>query len=209
MEAYQAALRGETALKRMIGESRSRSGTVGAVVDSYFSSKTFQRLAGATRQWRAADLKRFSSKYSDRYIRDLQVSHIKNIINEENTLTMRNRLLSALRALMVHCIDDLNIREDDPTRAVKLLRIETDGHYTWNEDDIVTFEKTHPIGSRARKAFALLLYTLQRRSDILTLGPQNIRNGAFRIRQQKTGTTLSIPVHPDLMRILEATPMIT
>src|SRR6516164_4982507 len=49
MEAYQAALAGVTAPKRHIGEGRSRSGTVDAVVSSYLNSKNFLRLAKNTR----------------------------------------------------------------------------------------------------------------------------------------------------------------
>ncbi|MET0539920.1 MAG: tyrosine-type recombinase/integrase, partial [Xanthobacteraceae bacterium] len=39
------------------------------------------------------------------------------------------------------------------------------------------------------------------------LGPQHIRNGVLTVRQQKTGAGLAIPVHPELRRVLDATPM--
>lgn len=68
------------------------------------------------------------------------------------------------------------------------------------------FEATHPIGSRARLAFGLLLYTTQRRADIVQMGRQHIRDGALHVTQSKTGTALEIPVHEDLQRLLDATP---
>jgi integrase len=38
------------------------------------------------------------------------------------------------------------------------------------------------------------------------MGPQHIRNGMLRVRQQKTKAALSIPVHPDLQAVLNAAP---
>jgi hypothetical protein len=52
----------------------------------------------------------------------------------------------------------------------------------------------------------LLLFTAQRRSDVVKMGRQHIRNGVVHVRQQKTGAQLAIPVHPDLQAIVEATP---
>ena len=80
------------------------------------------------------------------------------------------------------------------------------GIYTWSEADIANFEAKHPIGSRARLALALLLYTAQRRSDVIRLGRQHIRDGAIHVSQQKTGASLVIPVHSELALIIDATP---
>ena len=69
------------------------------------------------------------------------------------------------------------------------------------------FEKRHPIGTRPRLAFGLLLYTGQRRSDVVRMGRQHIdKNGAIRMRQLKTGAELAIPVHAELDAIIAETP---
>ena len=53
---------------------------------------------------------------------------------------------------------------------------------------------------------ALLLYTGQRRSDLVTMGPQHVdKNGAIHVRQVKTGVTLVILVHSALQTIIDAT----
>jgi hypothetical protein len=75
------------------------------------------------------------------------------------------------------------LREDDPTRDVKAIRIKSDGYHSWNDDEIAQFEKRHPVGTPARLALALLLYTGHRRSDVVRMGPQHIRNGMFSVRQ--------------------------
>ena len=48
---------------------------------------------------------------------------------------------------------------------MKAIRVKSDGFHSWTDDEIAQFEKRHPIGSRARLALALVLYTGQRRSS--------------------------------------------
>ena len=62
------------------------------------------------------------------------------------------------------------------------------------------------MGSKPRLALALLLYTAQRRSDVVRIGRQHIKDGVLTVKQQKTGVTLAIPVHPHLQAVLDATP---
>lgn len=38
------------------------------------------------------------------------------------------------------------------------------------------------------------------------MGRQHIRNGAIDVRQQKTGTVLTVPIHPVLKIVIDATP---
>jgi integrase len=61
------------------------------------------------------------------------------------------------------------------------------------------------MGSKPRLALALLLYTGQRRSDVVKMGRQHIRAGVLTVKQEKTGATLAIPVHPHLQAVLDAT----
>jgi integrase len=116
-----------------------------------------------------------------------------------------NALRNILRALMRHAIE-IGLRTDDPTRDVRAIRLKSDGYHSWLDDEIAQFENRHPIGSRARLALALLLNTGQRRSDVIKMGRQNIRNGFLHIRQQKTGIVLLIPVHTALAGIIAQTP---
>ena len=45
----------------------------------------------------------------------------------------------------------------------------------------------------------------QRRSDIVHLGRQHIRDGMLQIRQKKTGAELAIPIHPELQVMISNT----
>lgn len=94
----------------------------------------------------------------------------------------------------------------DPTLGITPAKAKTDGFRTWDESDIAAFEAKHPIGTKERLALALLLYTVQRRGDVVRMGRQHVRDGMIAVRQSKTGTMLSIPIHPELRAMLAATP---
>jgi integrase len=61
---------------------------------------------------------------------------------------------------------------------------------------------TKHIGSNARLAIALGLYTVQRRADVVRMGHQHVRNGLLHVKQKKTGVELDLPVRPELAIIL-------
>ncbi|MGA8229781.1 MAG: hypothetical protein WCA55_24975, partial [Xanthobacteraceae bacterium] len=89
----------------------------------------------------------------------------------------------------------------------RLGRRKGDGYHTWTEQEIAQFEAHHPIGSKPRLALALGIYSGQRRTDVVAMGRQHIRDGVLYLTQSKTGTSLAIPVHPDLAAIIDATPI--
>jgi integrase len=204
MAAYQAAM--EDAPRVEIGAARTKPGTVAAAVVSYFNSWAFRNLADETRRTRKNILERFREQHGDKRIALLQPDHVKAILAAKaGTPQAANNFLKTVRALMQHCIT-AGLRADDPTHGIRGTKIKTDGYRTWTEADIEAFEARHPVGSRARLALALLLYTAQRRSDVVRMGRQHVRNGALSVRQQKTGRALEIPVHPALQAVLDATP---
>lgn len=79
-------------------------------------------------------------------------------------------------------------------------------HHSWTDDEIAQFEATHAIGTRARLAFALHLYTGQRLSDVTRMTWRAIDGDSIRVTQVKTGAELRIRIHPKLRAILDAAP---
>jgi integrase len=99
-----------------------------------------------------------------------------------------------------------------PNPAVGLSKLgnPTEGWHTWTDDEIRQFEDRHPIGSKARLAFALLLYTGVRRSDVVALGRQHEHHGRLRFRPFKGRRChpifIDIPILPILANIIAASP---
>ena len=68
MDAYQAALDGQTAPERQIGAKRTRPGTVNAAVVGYYTCLAFRSLAPSTQKMRRAILERFREDHGDKRI---------------------------------------------------------------------------------------------------------------------------------------------
>lgn len=113
-----------------------------------------------------------------------------------------NDLLKKIRLLMRFAID-AGWRTDDPTQRMK--RYASKEFHTWDEAQIASYEKHWPIGSKERLAFGLLLFTGQRRSDIIGMSWRDIEDGLIRVIQAKTGNKVWVPIHPRLREILAAT----
>ncbi len=207
MEKYETALGGEAAPRSELGLARSKTGTVAAAVAGYFGSLAFSGLAETTRTTRRRILERFRTDHGDKGVATLGRVHVERLVSAKagKPGTALNFLV-ALRGLMRHAIT-VGLRSDDPTAGIRGPKFRSAGFYSWTESDIAAFEAKHPTGSRARLAFALLLYTAQRRADVVLLGRQHLRDGLLQVRQSKTGAVLTIPLHPELRAVLDATPI--
>jgi integrase len=125
--------------------------------------------------------------------------------NRTDTPSAANNWLRMVRMLMQIAIE-MGLRNDDPTLGIKTLKIKSDGFQIWAAEHIEKYRAKHAIGTRPRLALELLLNTAQRRSDVVRMGRQHIRDGILSIRQQKTGMLVEIPVLPELQEALDAIP---
>lgn len=206
MQQYAAALDGVTLQKRMIGANRTRPGSFDALCVAYYRSPEFLSLKDSTKQTYRGVIERFRKKHGRKRVAQLTRKHVKALIGEmEATPAAGNRLLSILQILLDVAMDHEMINRN-PARGVKGFRKKTEGFHSWTDAEILQFESTHPKGSRARLALDLLLYTAQRRSDVVQMGWQHVSDDSLQVTQQKTGTRLKIPIHPNLQKALDQLP---
>src|SRR5262252_1063133 len=202
MAEYEKAMSGA---RTAIGAGRVKPGSVAAVVAEYLDSRQFfgSKSAG-TQRMRRGILERFRAAYSERPFARLPAEWIEALLDSKPPHAARS-WLATLRSLCQFGVKRRYLRSD-PTANIKQRAIKGDGFHTWSEEEIAQFEARHPVGTKPRLAFALLLYTAQRRSDVVRMGRQHIRDGVLTVKQQKTGVELPIPVHPHLQAVLDATP---
>ena len=206
MAAHEAAMKGERLPRHEVGSERTMPGSINALCIAYFGSGDFKVLSPSTQCTYRGILEHFRAEHGTKRVAMLQRQHILRIMaSKVETPAAAHNLLRMIRLIMKFAVMH-GWRPDDPTVGLKSPKMKSGGFYTWTEEDIARFESKHPIGSRARLAFALLLYTAQRRSDAIRMGKQHIRDGVLAIRQQKTGTLVEVPVHSDLRAIIDATP---
>jgi integrase len=223
MRQYAAALDGVTARTTNIGAERTIFGSLDWLVAAYLdcsetSRSPFKTQAAETRRTRRNILDNLRTAYGrmplfrtdGRGNRSMLLTrqHVQKMVNEKVATPFAQRnFLNTLRAMFAWSVEEGEL-PDNPTLGVTRAKAKTAGYPTWSEAEIARFEARHPVGTKARLAFALLLHTGQRRGDIVRMGPQHIHNGALAITQEKTGTTVAIPVHPKLREIIDATPMV-
>ena len=107
-----------------------------------------------------------------------------------------------LKILIKHAVD-IGWMKGDP--MVGLKRPEGGTISPWTEEKVLLFKECWPLGTRQHLAFSLTEFLGQRRSDTHRMLWQDInpRSGRIKVVQQKTGTKLEIPIHEDLLYVLD------
>lgn len=202
LAAYQAATAG--AARGSGGAPRVAPGSIEALARSYLASASFRSMRPSTQAAYRRIVAGLVRTRGDRPWALLEARHVRAMLDGmADTPAAANHLLRTLRALAGHAID-AGIRGDDPTQGVKRLRERGEGAATWTEADIAAYEARWPPGTQQRLALALLLWTGQRRSDIVRMGWDDLRGDEIEIVQVKTGARLTIPLAPELAALIPA-----
>jgi integrase len=207
MKQYAAVLEGVTVAQTAeVGAGRTIPGSFDALCVSYYRSPKFQALNPSTQAVRRNVIERFRNDHGKKPLARLTRAHISEIIGAKaKTPEAANNLLKVLRVLLNHAVAR-DMIPTNPAFGVERYASRGEGIHTWSEAEVAQFEAHHPIGSKARLALALMLYTAARRSDVVRLGWQHVHSDAIAFRQKKTDEPLVIPIHPTLTKVLAATP---
>jgi integrase len=206
MRQYAAALDGVKAQAAEAGSDRTTPGSINALCVAYYRSTDFANLKPSTQAQRRNVIEKFRAEHGTKPIKGLGRNHISDLIKAKaETPEAANHLLKVLRVMLAYAVS-LEMIAVNPAVGVKKYRKRGDGFHLWSEDEIAQFEARHPIGTKARAALAIMLYTAQRRGDIIRMGWQHLVGDEITVKQQKTGITLVIPIHPKLRQVLEALP---
>ena len=190
MRQYAAALEGTKVQASDIGVERTLPHTLGALIKTYLdpaSTSLLRTRAAETQRTQRNILENFAEEHghkplyrtekNGRRIMLLSSEHMQAIVNgKASTPFAQRNFLNTVRVMFQWAKREGRI-PDDPTAGVTREKVKTTGYKTWSEAEIERFETTHPISGKARLAFALLLYTGQRRGDVVKLGRHNIDGG--------------------------------
>lgn len=181
-----------------------------ALCIGYYGSPKFHKYDQSTKAWQRRALDRICKNHGAKPVAMLTSKYVRKLRDELiATPAAAKHRLKALRALFGWAVEEEET-DSNPTIGVKAIEYKSDGHHTWTIEEVEKYEQRHPIGTQARLAMALLLYTSWRREDAVRLGQQHIQNGRFLYRQAKnedrSPVDMDIPVHADLAAIIAATP---
>lgn len=189
------------------GIDRIAPGTMDDLITQFYRSTTWNNIPKeSTKRTYRGELERFRVKNGKKLVRQITAKSIVRLMEKRaETPSAAANLLKRLRTLFDYAII-IGMRRDNPAKAVKPPKSKSKGFHEWTEDEIAQFEKHHKVGTKARVALAIFLYTAQRRSDAAVMGEDPKRPGYVRVRQLKTDAMLSIRMHPKLKEAVNACP---
>jgi integrase len=99
----------------------------------------------------------------------------------------------------------------NPCAGIKKLKPKRGGGFhAWTVEEVAAYEAVHAIGTQARVAFDLALYTLQGRSDVARFGPEHVTltdDGPWLVfRRKKSDNPIEIPIIDPLAESIAARP---
>jgi integrase/recombinase XerD len=219
MDAYKEAVAGAT--EALPQHKPSKRGSFRHLCQLYMSASNVEwmRLDPDTRNWQRRALDHICQTHADKPVALMTSKHVKRLRDElKDTPSQSQKLLKALRAMFAWA-NEAEEADNNPTIGVKAIKFMTEGHHAWTLSEVEQFECRHAIGSKARLAMGLLLYTSWRREDAVRLGTQHIvevrkpdgsTEKRIRYRQAKNEhrnpVDMDVPLHPDLAELIEATP---
>lgn len=209
MEAYRKALSGEAhSATKPTGAAKATSGSLRWLCEGYFQSAEFRRLDNSTKRVRRNILDELCRDHGAKPAVQMLPRHVRALRDHRaDRPEAANAIVKALRQIFTFGVAT-DLITSNPAREVSYLRSGSQGFHSWTPEEIKAFEDQHPVGTPARLAFALLLYTGQRRSDVVRFGRQHVRNGWLKFTQHKNRrakpVTLEIPIIYELQSIIDA-----
>jgi integrase len=178
--------------------------SITALILEYYRSTEFRQLADSTRRAYRGQLDRFRAAHGDKGALSIGTHHLEAIFlgmgdTPEAAANLRKRLRRVFRLAV-----RLGWRRDNPVNETEITRKRDRGIKGWTDEDLAAFEAHWASGTRERLAYALCLYTGQRRSDVIRMGRQHVSGGRISVVQQKTAHRLKIRIHPRLAEEIAA-----
>lgn len=219
-EEYRAF--GESKLEERPVAGKWGPGTAGDLVARYVSSPTRLGPSLTTQAKVRRIVDSFRDEHGHRYVADFTFEAIDTIISRKRVKVLGGKRpeggIEAARKLRKELMRLFDYAEkigmrplgSNPVRHSEKVRVpageRSKGYHTWSETEIAQYRAKHKLGTNARAAMELMLWTGQRRVDAIKLGPADILNGRFALVQTKGGKGLQLSLAPQLQEALDALP---
>lgn len=200
--AYEAALSGAPVEQA----SPARTGSVAWLVAKYKLSGKFLSAAESTQYFRGNFLRQMVDKVGEKPYSQITKKVIQNSMESRSgTPHHANNMLVAISQMFEWALDNDYVKENPCAEVKPFPTPQSDGHHTWTVEEVEQYRAHHKVGTRARLALDLLLFTGLRRSDIIKVGKQHVREGLLTFRTRKTKAVVYIPIFPELRASIDAT----
>ena len=223
LDAYRGLLAdsqsGKLSIRPKHADNLPEAGTYRWLCIEYFKSSRFMNLDPRTQKVRRRVLELTceepiypgaKERFADCPLARFAAKSVKVLRDRKAGLPEAgNERVKLIRAMFAWAVEEEHVSQN-PARDVPLTKTGSTGFHAWDLGEVEKFELRHPIGTKARLALALLMWTGARRSDVVLIGKQHVRDGWLKFTQQKnrnrTPVTIEIPILAELQRIIDASP---
>jgi integrase/recombinase XerD len=204
VQEYQEAMAGV----QKTGAAAIKPGSFRHLCVKYFGSKKFRLLDNSTQSWQRRSLEGICAAKGHLPLARMESRHVRQIRNEkEETPAAANMRMKAMRAMFSWANEEEEFH-GNPTLGVKNIKYVERGHHSWTLEEVEQYRARHKLGTKARVALDLIVYTTGRREDIPRFGPQHFKNGRIKYRQGKNDKRapidIDIPIHAELQKSIDA-----
>lgn len=183
-------------------------GSFGWAIGQFLASKEFAERAELTRRYSRRLLDELRKSYGAGLMRDMQPRHVKqwrNEMRDAHSTSVADVAISLISNVWQYTDEYLDLDlVADPTKGISRIHKGKKEREAWPPELIDRFIAVAP--QNLRLAIKLLLFTGQRRSDVVKMTRQSFDGVSIEVRQQTTKVPLCIHCHEDLQAELVALP---
>lgn len=188
------------------GRDRALPGSMADLLARYLRSGDFSG-ADVTRAKNRRILENYVADRKDWPVAEVTWEPLENLLKKKaDTHPAAARNLRKQLARLFAFAKRARMIRDNPMAEVKIKVPKTEGHHTWTEEEVWQYQEKHKLGTTARLALELMLWTGNRRGDASSLRKDQIKRGAFEFAQEKGKKALRLPMAAPLAEAIAAMP---
>ncbi|MFV1850167.1 MAG: tyrosine-type recombinase/integrase [Thalassospira sp.] len=190
-------------------EGQNWPGSIGWVIAKYKNSRGFKELAEGTKKFYIQYMNEVHALGPDLPISAFTTPMLQDFVDTFDGIKGADRKLKTILNLLFKTAIKWEVMDKNPAQFLETTQ-GSRRQIVWEPAEIEAWYHAAQFGDRAfatTTAFCLLQYTAQRPIDVLKMPVShfNPATNMIRVRQQKTGAFLEIPLHRDAIdRIAEA-----
>jgi site-specific recombinase XerD len=172
------------------------TGSFGALVRDYLASAAYKEKRARTAAEYRRVLEGLVTAHGHKPVYQLRRRHVRKIRDERSeTPGAANTILRLLKIVLNFAVEEEWI-PFSPAAKMRLLKV---GEWrAWSDEECAAFEARWAPGTMERRAYALAVYTGQRKGDLVLMARAHRKSGVIRVVQSKTGKEMWVPEHREL-----------
>jgi len=202
------------ALTGVIGLDRVKRGTVNDLAARFYQSVGFRNVSKSWQTTLRQVIEGFREEAGGDLVENFRPRHINALIARRMEQTVINgkraggthaaqRFREVMLRLFKFAVAEEMI-EKNPVEQAETVTHKAKGYRAWTEADIRQYRERWPLGTKARLALEIMLWTALRRGNAHKLPPPV--NGVFVGEAVKTESEFELPVMPPLQAAIDAMP---